>query len=65
MAGLAYHGAHTTFAVAAGDTLNRRGYNQDVAALEALPVWSGAGGGLTLWFPLASPELPSGSLSVL
>ena len=49
MAGLAYHGAHTTFVVAAGDTLDRRGYNQDVAALEALPVWSGADGSLTLW----------------
>lgn len=55
MAGLAYHGAHTTFAVAAGDTLDKRGYNRDIAALKALPVWSGADGSLTLLERLVFP----------
>ena len=49
MAGLAYHGTHTTFAAAAGDTLDKRGYNRDIAALEALPFWSGPEGSRTLW----------------
>lgn len=46
---MAYHGAHTTFVVAADSTFDRKGYNRDVVALRKLPIWSKSGKTRTLW----------------
>lgn len=49
MSNLAYHGAHTTFNPASGGMFDKPGYGQDIAALEALPVWTSPGDGRALW----------------
>ncbi len=49
MANLVYHGVHTTFTVAAGSTFDNKGYNRDIVALQALPIWSESDEARTLW----------------
>jgi hypothetical protein len=49
VATLAYHGAHTTFGVAQGSVFDESGYNRDIAALEALSIWTTSENGRTLW----------------
>jgi len=46
---LSYHNEHTTFHLPAGSSLDRSGYDADIRALEALPVWTGTPSGLSLW----------------
>jgi superfamily II DNA or RNA helicase len=49
VADLAYHGAHTTFVVAADNTFDKKGYSRDIVALRKLPIWSASDETRTLW----------------
>lgn len=49
MQGLPYHEDHTTFDVPASSKLNKKGYRDDIKALEGLTIWSGLDGARMLW----------------